>query len=277
MVPVPILRRMAALIALLVSAPAEADRIRAALDPAPAPGYVMHAVRVGVTRDARRATFIADASLGDHVDIAFAFWVLRGFGRVVLIDAGFVERRFIRIWRVEQYRDPVAGLAALGIEPEQVTDVVVTHHHWDHIGGLVRFPHATVWLDARTLAGARASKNTELIATLRVAEREGRLHRTGSLQRILPHTVMVHAGLHTRGFSYLVVENHDGTWVFASDIVPLRKNLIRDRPTGLTTNARKTLAVMATIRALVNGDLGRVVPGHEPSGFDSNGVRHLSP
>lgn len=267
----------ALLLLLLAAAPADADSIRAAVAPAPAPGYVMHAVRVGITRDAKRSTFIADKTLGDHLDIAFAFWVLRGFGRVILIDAGFVSPRHLRTWRVQDYRDPVAGLAALGIEAAEVTDVVITHHHWDHIGGLVRFPHAVVWIHERAFTGAAKGKDEQLALTLRAAEKAGQLRRTKSLQAVAPHVIVVHAGMHTAGFQWLLVDNHDGPWVFASDIVPLRANLERDRPTGLTTNARGTRALMATMRALVKNDLARIVTGHEPDGFGDDGIVHLSP
>jgi glyoxylase-like metal-dependent hydrolase (beta-lactamase superfamily II) len=57
--------------------------------------------------------------------------VVRSGGRTVLIDAGIGE----------EYPDFRAGLLALrldaaGIDPASVTDVVVTHMHFDHIGGL---------------------------------------------------------------------------------------------------------------------------------------------
>jgi glyoxylase-like metal-dependent hydrolase (beta-lactamase superfamily II) len=267
----------ATLALLLAATPVDAESIRAALGEPPATGWTMHAVRVGVTRGAKRATFIADPRLGDRLNIAFSFWVLRGHDRILLIDTGFVDRTYTKTWRIEGYRDPAAGLAALDIEPSQVTDVIVTHDHWDHIGGLVLFPRATAWLHKRTLAAARKSGRPALDRWLLRAEASGRLRVTSSLELTVPGVLVVHAGLHTAGFQYVVVHNPEGIWVFASDIAPLRANFERGRPTGLTRDPRRTLEVMGTMRALVDGNLERIVTGHDPNGFDEHGLRHLSP
>src|SRR5262249_40832119 len=64
--------------------------------------------------------------------------------RVVLVDAGLgpIDR--------DRYKGGqlLAGLAGLGVRPEDVTDVVLTHLHFDHVGwatqkGVVVFPSAT--------------------------------------------------------------------------------------------------------------------------------------
>jgi glyoxylase-like metal-dependent hydrolase (beta-lactamase superfamily II) len=103
------------------------------------------------------------------------------------------------------------------------------------------------------------------------------LRVTGSLELTLPAVLVVHAGMHTAGFQYVVVHNPEGLWVFASDIAPLRANFERGRPTGLTRDPGRTLEVMDTMRALVEGNLDRIVTGHDPYGFDERGLRHLSP
>lgn len=247
---------------------ATAAEIRAATRPAQPPGYTIHALRIGVTRGAKRATFIDDPTLPERIDIAFAFWVIRGNARIILVDAGFTSAEMIRKWRVEEHRSPVTALAELGIEPQEVTDLVVTHRHWDHIGGLHHFAQATVWINERTLRWTQSkAPGSALARQLEAAEAAGRVHTTKGPTPIGPSIVIVPVGLHTSGFQYVVVHNPDGRWILASDIVPLYANLERMRATGLTAHAGKTREVMKAMLELVDGEKARIIPGHEPSLF----------
>src|SRR5207253_398864 len=80
-------------------------------------------------------------------DIAMMTWVLRGPDRrTVLVDAGFYRPRHVKDPRVADYTRPDKALGGLGIKPEDVTDVIVTHMHWDHADGADLFPNARVWI-----------------------------------------------------------------------------------------------------------------------------------
>ena len=66
-------------------------------------------------------------------------WVIRRDGRVVLSTPDSPRK-----WRSSAERQipalPVETLAELGIAPETVTDVVLTHLHYDHVGNFHKFP-----------------------------------------------------------------------------------------------------------------------------------------
>ena len=44
------------------------------------------------------------------------------------------------------YLTPDSALARLNIQPGDVTDIILSHPHWDHIDGLSLFPNAHVWM-----------------------------------------------------------------------------------------------------------------------------------
>ncbi len=75
-------------------------------------------------------------------------WPIRtSGGRIVLVDAGFYREKFIQQWKPSSYVRPSEALATgLGIKPEDVTDVILTHVHWDHADGADLFPRAHVWI-----------------------------------------------------------------------------------------------------------------------------------
>jgi glyoxylase-like metal-dependent hydrolase (beta-lactamase superfamily II) len=74
--------------------------------------------------------------------------------RVILIDAGIGDKgdaKFNRIYGI-QGRHLLEELKRHGFEPDQITDVVITHFHFDHCGGLTRLANGKVTL---TLPKAR--------------------------------------------------------------------------------------------------------------------------
>ncbi|MGH1445267.1 MAG: MBL fold metallo-hydrolase [Cognatishimia sp.] len=96
------------------------------------------------------------AKLGEHVTIGANAFVYRRGERVFLIDAGagnssFITSRFQSVGRVP------AELAMLGIAREDITDVVITHMHPDHVGGVIfdgerTFPNAKIHINAKEWA-----------------------------------------------------------------------------------------------------------------------------
>jgi glyoxylase-like metal-dependent hydrolase (beta-lactamase superfamily II) len=94
------------------------------------------------------ASLVAGAARGPQVDIAFTVWPIRDTvsGRVLLVDAGFYREKFIQSWKPVAHTRPSEALSAgLGIRPHDVTDIILTHSHWDHADGADLFPKATVW------------------------------------------------------------------------------------------------------------------------------------
>ena len=64
----------------------------------------------------------------------------------VLRFSGFHRDRWFKLWTIKDYLRPDEAVRQAGIKPEDVTDVVISHAHWDHMGGIDLFPRATVWI-----------------------------------------------------------------------------------------------------------------------------------
>src|SRR5215472_14508554 len=81
-----------------------------------------------------RAAWLEDMFLPpDVIEWALNVVVVRSSNRTILIDAG-MGAAFPDLPRVGQL---VHRLEAVGIDPASITDVVLTHMHMDHIGGLL--------------------------------------------------------------------------------------------------------------------------------------------
>ena len=68
-------------------------------------------------------------------------WVVVGPDRLLLVDTGFTAEVAARRKRTF-LRCPIESLRLLDIDADAVTDVVLTHLHYDHVGNFHKLPHA---------------------------------------------------------------------------------------------------------------------------------------
>ncbi|HLE56508.1 MAG TPA: MBL fold metallo-hydrolase, partial [Rhodothermia bacterium] len=78
----------------------------------------------------------------NRIPLAMRCLLLEGDGRLILIDDGLghkYDAKFADIFAVDHEHSTLGrSLSALGFSPEEVTDVVLTHLHFDHCGGSTR-------------------------------------------------------------------------------------------------------------------------------------------
>ena len=244
-------------------------------------GYEAFAIRFGILPAFPVASLVAGAERDRRLDIPVMVWLLKGQGagaRNVLIDAGFYRQKFIDQWKPREYRTPAAAVAAAGVPPEAITDIVISHAHWDHVDGADLFPKATIWIqreEYRYYTGeAWHARNThggvdadDMAALLKI-NTEGRLRFVdGDDQEILPGIRAYTGGRHTYASQYVSAATTAGTAVFTSDNVYLYENLDRRAAIAQTLDAPSNLKAQDRIRALASSPR-LIVPGHDPSVFE---------
>ena len=109
--------------------------------------YDVYAVRFATIANFPVSSLVAGADRSRRMDIAMTIWVLKGAnGRVALVDSGFHREQYFRQFAVRDYVKPSEAIAPLGLKPEEITDIFLTHMHWDHAGGIDLFPSARIWI-----------------------------------------------------------------------------------------------------------------------------------
>jgi glyoxylase-like metal-dependent hydrolase (beta-lactamase superfamily II) len=261
----------------------------------PAPRYEVYAIRYGTLERFPVSALVAGADTSRRADIAMMVWLARAVGareaggRNVLVDAGFYRDKFVRRWRPTQYERPSAALARVGLRPEDVTDVVVSHVHWDHLDGADLFPRARIWIqraeyehyvdaDGRARSPTIDSLNAAMLADLARAGRVTLID--GDSAEIIPGITVYTGGKHTYASQYATVRTAAGTVVVASDNAYLYENLERRRPIAQTLDSLSNLRAQDRMRRLAGGD-GLVVPGHDATVFarfptPGNGVAKIA-
>ena len=170
--------------------------------------------------------------------------------------------------------DMATALRAAGVSPDEVGQVIVTHAHYDHIGGLPAFGAAEVimtrseyefWtgpLGGRTLF-AHHTEAAE-IGHLRSLRAAGRLTLAGRSHQVAPGIELVEVGGHTPGQAVVSVTAGPGRVILASDAVHYYEELERDRPFSTVVNLADMYAAFDQIREMEQDAGTRVIAGHDP-------------
>lgn len=235
--------------------------------------WQVHAVKYADRNARTRAdSFIFDDNHDQPHAMDYFMWVLRNGTQTILVDTGYdgaeadARGRPIRL-------DPAEALAPLGIAPDDIDTLIVTHLHYDHAGGLHLFPNATLHMQAAEMAFATGPCMCH--DTLRmpftaehICEAVKRLYAgkvifyDGTAE--VADGVSVHCiGGHSRGLQAVRVRTDAGWLVLASDAAHFYENYRLEKPFPIVVDLQNMLDGFATLRRLASHqDL--IVPGHDP-------------
>jgi len=118
------------------------------------PVYEVFAIRYASIPDFPVDALIAGADPQRKLSIAMTVWLIRGNGRNILVDSGFYRPQFFKEFKVDGFIKASEAVGQPGIMPagqpaltaEDITDVVITHMHWDHADGMDLLPKSRIWL-----------------------------------------------------------------------------------------------------------------------------------
>ena len=246
--------------------------------PAQTPEYSIQAIRYATIPQFPLASLIPGAPADQRIDIAMVVWLIRGNGRTILFDSGFHRARWIEQFRVSDFLRPDSALLEIGIAPQDVTDVIVSHAHWDHMGGIDLFPNATVWIqkeeyryytgEAWQTGGRRGGIDSlDLQALLRKNITDKLRLIDGDDIEILPGIRVYTGARHTFASQYVRVAGAQPV-VLASDNVYLYRNISQRQASATFTSADRDGNLAALERMIqLAGGTSRIVPGHDPEQF----------
>ena len=239
------------------------------------PRYASYAIRYATLPDFPVAELVSGADPARKLDIAMMVWLVRGNGHNILVDSGYSHGHFFTEWKVKDFIKPSDALKPLGLRPEDITDIIITHMHWDHADGVDLFPKARVWIQKDELqyyAGeawqskdASGGIDAEDVLTLVKLNTLGKVGLVnGDAQEILPGITCYTGGRHTYASQYVGVNTSAGTVVLARDNMYLYENLEKHVPIAATLDAASNLRAQDRMKQLA-ATPELIIPGHDPA------------
>jgi glyoxylase-like metal-dependent hydrolase (beta-lactamase superfamily II) len=237
--------------------------------------YEIYAIRYATLPGFSVAELVAGADPARKLDIAMMIWLVRGNGHNILVDSGFYHDRFFKDWHVNDFVKPSDTLKPLGVKPEDITDIIISHMHWDHSDGMDLFPNARVWIQKDELqyyAGeawqtkeAHDGIDADDVLTLVKLNTLGRVGLVnGDAQEILPGITCYTGGRHTYASQYVGVNTKAGIVILASDNMYLYENLEKHVPIAATLDAASNLRAQDRMKKL-SANPSLIIPGHDPA------------
>lgn len=227
---------------------------------------------------------------GERTNVTYTINVLQRDGEIILVDTGYDNRseedqKLADGVNLTQYQSPAKVLEKIGIKAEDVKHVILTHAHWDHMGGISLFPNATFYLQADELTSwiktmclpkeydtLKASIScTDLENCVGLIKDRRLVLLDGDVDDLFPGIDIRVARMgHSFASSIVVVKTKGKKYVMVGDCAYVKANILGGRGDGVsmpngfavgsTYNAIQTLQ---DILSYAEGKIENVLIGHE--------------
>jgi glyoxylase-like metal-dependent hydrolase (beta-lactamase superfamily II) len=223
-----------------------------------------------------------------YVDLPFSFMLARRGDRNALVDTGFMQddrsSGFSRKFGIPNWISPVRMLSEIGVAADAITDIVITHAHFDHLGSIAEFPNAQIiiqktellsWYEAIALP-PRFGYLTAIIDpdNLRTALEASIEHRVtlveGDKDNVLPGIHVRLGSGHTLGQQFVIVETSRGRLVISGDCVYSRRQFTGRSNDGVymplnnaTGSVWEQLKTLDKLESEIGGDQQKLIVLHD--------------
>jgi glyoxylase-like metal-dependent hydrolase (beta-lactamase superfamily II) len=203
-------------------------------------------------------------------------WAIVGAKDSFIVDTGFDAAMAMR--RGRELTKPIReGLQAIGVDASTVTNVIVTHLHYDHCGNYELFPRATYHLQDCEMAYAtgrcmcdahfripfEADDVTDMVRKVFA----GRVKFHDGESQITPGISVHKIGGHSKGLQCVRVDTKRGPVVLASDATHLYQHVTEGRVFPIFYDVAGVREGYATLKKL-GRDIHHIIPGHDPKVLD---------
>ena len=187
---------------------------------------------------------------GAHFYSPFCMTLLQREGRNILVDTGFdlqdpVKQQMARDSNIVNGCSPRQVLATVGLTPADISAVILTHAHWDHIGALDCYPNAHFFLQQEELerweelvvrpgyeSAWQGVTDPADLPRLRALQQAGRLDLLqGEVDELFPGIcIRVSPMAHSAALQIVLAQGCDGLcYVLASDVYFRPENVFGPR------------------------------------------------
>ena len=202
------------------------------------PELKIYAVKYGESMFPEQYVF-HDSPAGKTMPFSWLFYYIEYKEKKILIDTGFNNPKYIKLFSIKNYIKPSDILRQNNVRPEDITDIIITHGHFDHADGIDSFPGAKIIISDVELELIKKGvygqqTRNKFLKHKSVREFKG----TCVLYNIF---TLKMTGGHTAGSSVVFIDYKNLKYCLTGDEVYTKDNLDRGIMNGTVTSAANNL------------------------------------
>ena len=244
----------------------------------PAPLYEIYALKYAGPFPRKLAMVLWNEGWDENVEVNYYIWAIKGKDETIVVDAGTglteANKR-----KLKGYINPIDALKRIGVDESRVNKVIITHMHFDHVGGMEMFPQAfpkakfyiqkkeyDFWAKHPFVRRPPFSWVADPLAIKATADLEetDRLVLVCGDQKIMPGIEILLSPGHTIGLQTVAVHTAKGTAIVASDCLHVHRAFRENNTSILITDLIGWIESYDKLRAKATS-IDLVFPGHDLS------------
>ena len=199
--------------------------------------------------------------------------------KICLVDTGIGNKISDKIKKIYAPSDfmLINNLKKEGIHPEEITDVIMTHLHFDHAGGIVSqfeqetkltFPNAIYHINQKEWETAKKPNKLNIAAynfndNLKLLENKGKINLISGTFQLWNNLLIIHVGGHTDGMQIVNICDDENTIFYPADIIPTEFHLHLPVTSAYDTCRNETFRVKTAIYEDLKHKKGGIILNHD--------------
>ncbi|MBK6608299.1 MAG: MBL fold metallo-hydrolase [Leptospiraceae bacterium] len=150
--------------------------------------------------------------------ILWLFYLIQTDKQIILVDTGFTNKKYISSFQISDYKSPTLLLRNVGVDYMQVTDIILTHSHFDHIGSAHHFPNAKIYINTKELeVFERSDEYKQFEKIFEVRKLRNKIVKVDSNFYFSPEISVYFSGGHTIGSQFVHIKTDNKEFVITGD------------------------------------------------------------